>query len=204
MRVAIVVYDGFDELDALGPLEVLRNAAASGADLEVELVTLDGTAEVTGSHGLRVRPDRRLDPAAVDLLVVPGGGWNDRAPKGAWAEAERGELPATIAAMHRAGTAVATVCTGGMLATAAGLTSGRPAVTHRGAVEELRAAGARVVEARVVDDGDLVTAGGVTAGIDLALWLVERHFGAERATADATEMEHTRQGEVWSAALRAR
>jgi transcriptional regulator GlxA family with amidase domain len=71
-------------------------------------------------------------------------------------------------------------------------------------VEELRAAGARVVEARVVDDGDLVTAGGVTAGIDLALWLVERHFGAELATAVATEMEHTRQGEVWSAAPRAR
>jgi len=76
--------------------------------------------------------------------VVPGGGWNDRAPRGAWAEAERGELPAAIAAAHRAGAQVATVCTGAMLATAAGLTQGRPAITHHSAVDDLRASGARV------------------------------------------------------------
>jgi transcriptional regulator GlxA family with amidase domain len=199
MRIAIVVFEGFDELDAIGPLEVLRQAAVAGADLEVELVTLDGAAEVTGSHGLRVRPDGRLDQGRTELLVVPGGGWTDRSPHGAWAEAERGELPAAIAAAHRAGAAVATVCTGAMLATAAGLTQGRPAVTHRGALDELRASGAQVVEARVVDDGDLVTAGGVTSGIDMALWLVERHFGAQLADAVAAEIEHPRQGGVWRA-----
>jgi transcriptional regulator GlxA family with amidase domain len=198
VRIAVVVFEGFDELDAIGPLEVLRNAAAMGApDLSVELVALDGAAEVTGSHGLRVRPDGRLEPDRTDLLVVPGGGWNDRGPRGAWAEAERGELPAAIAAAHRAGAQLATVCTGAMLATAAGLTRGRPAITHHGAVEDLRASGAQVVEARVVDDGDLVTAGGVTSGIDLALWLVERHFGAELAEAVAAEIEHPRHGEVW-------
>jgi transcriptional regulator GlxA family with amidase domain len=52
-------------------------------------------------------------------------------------------------------------------------------------------------EARVVDDGDLVTAGGVTSGIDMALWLVERHFGADLADAVAGEIEHPRHGEVW-------
>ncbi|HEU4898030.1 MAG TPA: DJ-1/PfpI family protein [Actinomycetota bacterium] len=196
MRIAVVVFEGFDELDAIGPLEVLRNAAEGGADLEVALVTLDG-AEVTGSHGLRVRPDGRLDPDRTDLLVVPGGGWSDRAARGAWAEAERGELPAAIAAAHRAGAQVATVCTGAMLATAAGLTQGRPAVTHHSAVEDLRASGAQVVEARVVDDGDLVTSGGVTSGIDMALWLVERHVGAAAAEAVAAEIEHPRHGEVW-------
>jgi transcriptional regulator GlxA family with amidase domain len=199
LRIAVVVFEGFDELDAIGPLEVLRNAAKGGADLEVALVSLDGAAEVTGSHGLRVRPDGRLDPDRTDLLVVPGGGWNDRAARGARAEVERGELPAAIAAAHRAGAQVATVCTGAMLATAAGLTQGRPAITHHGAVDDLRASGAQVVEARVVDDGDLVTAGGVTSGIDLALWLVERHFGAELAEAVAAEIEHPRHGEVWRA-----
>jgi transcriptional regulator GlxA family with amidase domain len=200
MRIAVVVFEGFDELDAIGPLEVLRNAATmGGAGLQVDLVALDGAAEVTGSHGLRVRPDGPLDPDRTDLLVVPGGGWNDRAPKGARAEAERGELPAAIAAAHEAGAVVATVCTGAMLATAAGLTRGRPAVTHHDAIEDLRAAGAEVVEARVVDDGDLVTAGGVTSGIDMALWLVERHFGAELADAVAAEIEHPRHGEVWRA-----
>lgn len=200
MQVAVVVYEGFDELDAIGPLEVLRNAAAMGAaDLSVELVTLDGAAEVAGSHGLRVRTDGRLDPDRTDLLVIPGGGWNDHGAHGAWAEAERGELPAAIAAAHGAGAVVATVCTGAMLAASAGLTRGRPAITHHGAVEDLRASGARVVEARVVDDGDLVTAGGVTSGIDMALWLVERHFGADLAEAVAAEIEHPRHGEVWRA-----
>ena len=198
MRVAVVIFDGFDELDAIGPLEVLRNAAAMGATgLSVELVALDGAAEVTGSHGLRVRPDGRLDPERTDLLVIPGGGWNDRGAHGAWAEAERGDLPAAIAAAARGGAVVATVCTGAMLAATAGLTRGRPAITHHDAVEDLRASGARVVEARVVDDGDLVTAGGVTSGIDMALWLVERHFGADLAGAVAAEIEHPRHGEVW-------
>jgi transcriptional regulator GlxA family with amidase domain len=200
VRIAVVVFDGFDELDAIGPLEVLRNAATMGdAGLQVELVALGGAAEVTGSHGLVVRTDGPLDPGRADLLVIPGGGWNDRGAQGAWAEAERGDLPAAIAAAHRAGAVVATVCTGAMLATAAGLTRGRPAVTHQGAVEELRASGAEVVEARVVDDGDLVTAGGVTSGIDMALWLVERHFGAELADRVAAEIEHPRHGEVWRA-----
>jgi transcriptional regulator GlxA family with amidase domain len=199
MRIAVVVFDGFDELDAIGPLEVLRNAAKGGADLEVALVSLDGAAEVTGSHGLVVRTDGPLDREGTDLLVIPGGGWNDRGTHGAWAEAERGELPAAIAAAHAGGTAVATVCTGAMLATAAGLTRGRPAVTHHDAIDDLRAAGAEVVEARVVDDGDLVTAGGVTSGIDMALWLVERHFGADLAGAVAAEIEHPRHGEVWRA-----
>jgi len=95
MRIAAVVFEGFDELDAVGSLEVLRNAAAMGAtDLSVELVAVDGAAEVTGSHGLRVRTDGRLDPDRADLLGIPGGGWNDRGAQGAWAEAERGDLPA--------------------------------------------------------------------------------------------------------------
>jgi transcriptional regulator GlxA family with amidase domain len=138
----------------------------------------------------------------VDLVLVPGGGWNDRSERGAWAEARRGELPAAIARLHRAGVAVGSVCTGAMLLSAAGLTRGRPATTHASAVPDLRAAGAEVVDARVVDDGDLVTAGGVTSGIDLALWLVERNWGADLADRIATEMEHDRRGPVHVASKR--
>ena len=81
MRIAVVVFEGFDELDAIGPLEVLRNAAKGGADLEVALVSLDGAAEVTGSHGLRVRTDGRLDPdAAVQALSAAVSGDATKAP----------------------------------------------------------------------------------------------------------------------------
>ena len=197
MKVAIVLFDGFDELDAIGPFEVLREAARRGAALDVRLVTLDGVEEVVGSRGLRVRPDGPLRNERPDVVLVPGGGWNDRAERGAWAEAQRGELPAAVGRLHAEGATVATVCTGGMLAAAAGLVASRPAVTHHTALRDLEAAGAEVVRARVVDDGDLVMAGGVTSGLDLALWLVERHFGAELADAIADELEYERRRDVW-------
>ena len=84
-----------------------------------------------------------------------------------------------------------------MLLAHAGLTDRRPAVTHRGALDDLRDSGAEVVEARVVDDGDLVTAGGITAGIDLALHLVEREIGPDVAERVATNMEYEPRGEVY-------
>jgi len=196
VRIAVVIYDGFDELDAVGPYEVFRNAVRGGADAQVDLVTLEPAERVTASHGLVVEPQGELD-GRYALVVVPGGGWNDRAGSGAFAEAERGELPAALANLHEGGAAVASVCTGGMLLSAAGLTQGRPATTHHAALEELASAGAEIVDARVVDDGDLVTSGGVTSGIDMALWLVEREWGKPLSDAIAGEMEHERRGPVW-------
>jgi transcriptional regulator GlxA family with amidase domain len=190
-RIDIVIYQGFDELDALGPFEVLRNAG-----LDARLVTIDGAPTVTGSHGAVLRPEGVLSEE-TDLVVVPGGGWNDRAAEGAWAEAQRGELPRRLAELHGAGIPLASVCTGGMLLAEAGVLQGRPATTHHGALEELRERGADVVEERVVDDGDVLSAGGVTSGIDLALWLVERERGRDAADAVAREMEHERRGGVW-------
>ncbi|MFB6080792.1 MAG: DJ-1/PfpI family protein [Haloferacaceae archaeon] len=197
-RVAIVVYDGFDELDAVGPYEVLSAAGDRGADLTPRLVTLDPCDRVTARHGLVVEPQGTLPKAAAegrpDLLVVPGGGWNDRAPTGAWAEVERGALPEAVAAHHRAGATVASVCTGAMVLARAGLLDGRPAATHAGARDDLRAAGAEVKTARVVDDGDVLTAGGVTSGLDLALHLVERIADERLADRVAEELEYPREG----------
>jgi transcriptional regulator GlxA family with amidase domain len=199
LQVAIVVFDGVDELDALGPFEVLRNATAAGADINAHLVSLDGAEEVTGSHGLRFRVDGRLRGERPDVLIVPGGGWNDRGARGAWAEAQRGTLPEAIARLHSAGTTIASVCTGAMLVASAGLLAGRRAITHQGALADLEQAGAQVTAARVVDDGDILSAGGVTAGLDLAMWLVERHAGAAIAALVSTEMEYTPSGDVASA-----
>src|SRR4051812_12703307 len=189
MQTEILLYDGFDELDAFGPYEVLANGG-----FEPRFVTLGGAESVTASHGARVMVDGALGETP-DLLVVPGGGWGDRAPQGAWAEAQRGEMPRAIAARHHGGATIASVCTGAMLLASAGLLAGRPAVTHHVALDELEEAGADVQrDARVVDDGDILTAGGVTSGIDLALWIVERERGAEAADAVAREIEHTRGG----------
>jgi transcriptional regulator GlxA family with amidase domain len=144
-----------------------------------------------------------LDPAP-ELLVVPGGAWASRAPQGAWAEVRRGVIPAAIAERHAAGSVVAGVCTGVMLLAASGMLRGRPAVTHRVALEELREAGADLrPEARVVDDGDVLSAGGVTSAIDLALHIVERERGEEAAAVGARRIEYERRQPVLETSSRA-
>ena len=196
MDIAIVLFDGVDELDAVAPYEVFENAREAGADVAATLCTIDDVDEVTASHGLRVGVDHRLGDLEPDLILVPGGGWTSGDDVGARAEAERGAIPETVASLYDDGVAVAGVCTGGMLLAAAGLTDGRPATTHRGAREDLGESGATVVDARVVDDGDLVTAGGVTSGLDLAFHIVRREFGDEVADAVAARMEYEPRGRV--------
>ncbi|TKX77649.1 DJ-1/PfpI family protein, partial [Halorubrum sp. SD626R] len=110
--------------------------------------------------------------------------------------AQRGDLPDALARYHDADVTIASVCTGSMLLAEAGVTDGRRAVTHASALDELRESGARVVDARVVDDGDLITAGGITSGIDLALYLLEREFGEPTAARVATVLEYERRGDV--------
>src|SRR6059058_3322936 len=187
--IDIVLFDGVDELDAVGPLEVLRGAAAQGADLAVRLVTRTQPLEVTGNHGLRLAADAVYEPGA-DVLLVPGGGWIARADQGAWAEAERGDWLPLIKAAAESGVLLAGVCTGVMLLARAGIVGDRPATTHQGAKPDLEAAGVKVLDERVVDAGGLVTAGGVTSGIDLGLHLVERLAGPEAAERQATALEY--------------
>lgn len=191
-RLHILLYDGFDELDAVGPFEVLRRAAED-ADLTVRLVSGSDALDVEASYGLRVRADTRIDSAPLpDVLLVPGGGWKDRSTPGAWTEYQRSVVPDLVAQVHQSGGVVASVCTGALLLAKAGILAGRPAATHHTARGDLRAHDVAVSDARVVDDGDVVTAGGVTAGLDLAFHLVERLATRDLATTIATEMEYRR------------
>jgi uncharacterized protein (DUF427 family)/putative intracellular protease/amidase len=192
-RVDIVVFDGVDELDAVGPLEVLRSAAAAGAGIDTSLVCLRQPLEVTGAHGLRLQADAVYAPGA-DVLVVPGDGWLARSEAGAWGEVERGEWLPLLRAAADAGVVMAGVCTGVMLLARAGVVGKRPATTHRSAWADLGETGAQVVDERVVDDGDLLTAGGVTSGIDLALRLVERLAGRAFAEREATRLDYPWRG----------
>jgi transcriptional regulator GlxA family with amidase domain len=202
-RIEILVFPGVDELDALGPLEVLRNAQAFGAKFETRIVTVEDHQEITGSHRLRFRPDALLAAdGRPDVLVVPGGGWNTRSAEGAWNAAQLGVIPRAIARLHGEGAILASVCTGAMLVAAAGLANNRHLTTHHQTLAELRAVGARVVEARVVDDGDIISASGVTSGLDLGLYLVERFANGEVARKVAREMEYERRDPVWKQAER--
>ena len=205
LDVEILLFDGFDELDAIGPYEVFDTASAFGADLEVSLVTVDPVPRVIASHELLVEPHGMLSSrvSPPDLLLVPGGGWSSD-DGGVRQVVEAGRLPSAVGDLHDAGATVASVCTGAMVLAEAGLLEGRPATTHHSALDDLATAGADVrttgdtsgTGVRAVDDGDVLTAGGITAGLDLALWIVEREFGAEIAANVARELEHERRDEI--------
>ena len=192
MIADIVVYDGTDEIDVFGPVEVLRSAAELGGDITARIVTRTAQDFVTSVHGVRFQPDGVLGDQPSDVLIVTGGSWLTRASVGAWGEVQRGELLTALAAASARTPITAGVCTGTMLLAHAGLIGNRRAVTHHTAWEELSATGAQLVPERVVDDGDLVTAGGVTSGIDLALWLVQRELGEALAQQVADRMEYAR------------
>jgi transcriptional regulator GlxA family with amidase domain len=191
MRIDITVFDGFDELDAIGPLEVFKNAAAAGGAFSAQLVTRVPAVVVTGCHGLRVVPDGTFS-AGGDMVFVPGGAWVARSDVGAWGEVQRGDWLPILAQAAREGALMASVCTGAMLLAHAGVIGTRRAGTHHSAWDDLAATGATVVPDRVVDDGHLLTAGGVTSGIDLALWIVERFGSVQLANAVSDQMEYPR------------
>ncbi|MVZ98978.1 DJ-1/PfpI family protein [Actinomadura sp. LD22] len=203
MHAQIVLFDGFDPLDAVAPFEVLH---ASGA-VTVELVTAEGPREVVGgTGGLTLRATAALDPGRAGLVVVPGasGAAEPQADDSIPAVLGRTlstALPALLkTAMDDPDVTVATVCGGSLVLAMAGLLDGRHAVTHHLGMDMLDATGARAVHARVVDDGDLVTAGGVTSGLDLGLYLLEREVGPRIAHAVEELFAYERRGTVWRAA----
>ena len=191
MRIEIAVYPDFDEVDAIGPFEVLANVRHAHPEVEVELVGAHGPGEIVAGHGLRMTCVEGMSEAA-DLIVVPGGGWIRGG--GVRAQYEDGTLATRLRELHDGGTTMASVCTGGILLAQAGILDGRPATTHKAALDHLAEMGADVDrEARVVDDGDVITAGGVTSGFDLAFHLVERYWDAELAGTIAELMEYDRR-----------
>ncbi|MBE1462565.1 DJ-1/PfpI family protein [Kibdelosporangium phytohabitans] len=194
MRVQIVLFDGVEEQDFIAPVEVLGLAGKMGAALTTTLVSTAKPGTVTCMHGTRVEVPNGWSPPDADVLIVPGGGYNNRTGPGVHRLiADKGFL-ARLAASKALPVGI---CTGVMVLSAAGLTRGRPATTHAGAKADLAAQGATLVNARVVDDGTLITGGGITSGLEVALWLVERFIGANQAQRVETVLEYERRGSVW-------
>lgn len=188
------LFDGVDELDVLGPYEVFSCAQRTGASIEPTVVGLDSTAPIQANHGTTIEPQATL--GTPDVVVVPGGGWSDD-EGGVRVQVEDGALGDRLVQLHGNGTVIASVCTGAMVLAHAGLLDGKTATTHETAKRDLEAFDAITVsEDRYVDADDVLTAGGVTSGIDLALHLTER-FGDE-ATAEtvASELAYDRARSV--------
>jgi transcriptional regulator GlxA family with amidase domain len=180
--IDVLLFDGCEALDALGPCEVLAYGG-----LDVRAVTRSDRRLVRTAQGLELRADAPRD--GVEWLIVPGGGWDARHtdPR---TEAASGAVGAYARAHHRRGGKLASVCTGAMWLADAGLIGARPATTHHQYWDELAAMGADVRRGeRVVDDGDLVTSGGITSGMFLGLHLVERLVSADARRQVEAEIE---------------
>lgn len=196
-QIEIVLFEGFEELDALGPYAIFATAADFGADLSVKLCTLNSMSPVRTSHEVDIEPQGTLSDDA-DLILIPGGGWDNRDGPGTWAEVQRGDLPIAIARQYGRGAITTSVCTGGLLLASGGLLDDRPATTHKSALDDLRDFGVDVIEARVVDDGDVLTAAGVISGLDLALWIIKEAYGPDIEDAVTNEIEYYGMGEVYT------
>jgi transcriptional regulator GlxA family with amidase domain len=174
MTIGILVFDGVEEMDFIGPWQVFT-AAVRGRPGDKVLTVAARIAPILCEMGMRMIPDAVYeDVPALDVVIVPGG-------SGARREIAN---PATIrwlasVASHCAW--LTSVCTGTFLLAGAGLTAGRRVTTHHDFIEALRRmGGSDVVEGvRFVRDGKLLTAGGVMSGIEMSLWLVETLYGPD-------------------------
>jgi putative intracellular protease/amidase len=183
MNIAIVLYDRFTALDAIGPYEVLsRLPGATVTFVAAErgpVRTDNGMLTLLAEHSLE-------DMREPDILLVPGG-------PGEVAQRAGGAVLDWLRAADRTSTWTTSVCTGSLILAAAGLLNGRRATSHWLALEELRRLGAEPVDERVVFDGKLVTAAGVSAGIDMALALAARVAGDTVAQAIQLGIEYDPQ-----------
>ncbi|MFC4597240.1 DJ-1/PfpI family protein [Cohnella hongkongensis] len=208
LNVQVALFDGFDLLDAIAPYEVFCAAAYYADDaLSVRFVTAEGSRSVvSGVNGVPIEAIGTLNPELPGIILVPGaaGDVDDDGPDSIPAILGRAMNTALTErigqALARRDVTVATVCGGSLVLAMGGLLEGRPAVTNRLGMDLLGATGAVPVQARVVDDGNLVTGGGVTSGLDVALHLVERELGPRIAHEVEQLFEFERRGTVWKAA----
>jgi transcriptional regulator GlxA family with amidase domain len=190
--IGILLFDDVEELDFVGPYEVFTMVnevvKRQGKEPEHDVLLLAERGDaVRCAKGMQVLPHVTLDKAPMlDVLLVPGG-------QGTRREVKNEALLAWIAKAARDCRWVTSVCTGAMLLTAAGPARGKRVTTHWGYVSQLRERGeaAEVLEnTRYVRDGNVVTAAGVSAGIDMALWLVGQLHSPQLARTVQRAMEY--------------
>ena len=179
MRIAIAVFDGAEELDFVGPWEVLTMWRDISPDDAIEVVLVGETTEaVTCAKGMRVLPGTTWDEfGEVDVLVYPGG-------RGTRPQLGDDSIRARLRGLSERGTLMTSVCTGSLVYADAGLLDGRPATTYWTAFDTLVSLGRDIEprpDDRFVDTGEVVTAAGVSAGIDMALHLVGRLASPDKA-----------------------
>lgn len=175
-NIAIVVFPEVEELDFVGPWEVFSSLRSFAPETCNPFIVSEHGGEVRCAKGLRVLADYSFENAPrADIVLVPGG-------MGTRTEVDNPRLIDYVQRASRDAELTTSVCTGAFILERAGLLAGKRATTHWRSLDRLRALGTvEVVEERWVDEGAVVTSSGVSAGIDMALYLVGRLWGPEMA-----------------------
>ncbi|PZF38163.1 MULTISPECIES: DJ-1/PfpI family protein [unclassified Curtobacterium] len=182
IRIAFLLFPHLTQLDLTGPAQVLSRVP--GARVEYVAATLD---PVPSDCGLALVPTVTIrDAGPADVLVVPGG-------DGAFDAMLDPDVVAFVRRQAEHATWITSVCTGAFVLGAAGLLAGRRATTHWASKPMLEAFGAQPVDARIARDGAVVSAAGVSAGIDMALWLAAELAGQPAAEAIQLQIEYDPQ-----------
>ncbi len=184
MKVGVLIFDGVEELDFVGPWEVLSYANKLRPD-SLEMLLVGTHSPVRAFNGLRVIPDVTIDNCPqLDILVVPGG-------KGRMQEMRNQVTLEYIRAQYPGLRMLASVCTGAFLLAEANLLAGKRATTHYTALEELKGYHSiEVREERITRSGNILCAAGVSSGMDLALYLLGELFGPEMPREVAKRIEY--------------
>ena len=183
MRIAILIFDGLTALDAVGPYEVLSRLPGA----ELRLVAKEPGLQRTDTGALGVQADLAIaDLPDPDVVLVPGGVGNRPLMRDS-------EVLDWLRVAHQSSTWTTSVCTGALVLGAAGILDGKRATTHWAFLDRLSELGAEPVTERVVEDGKVITAAGVSAGIDMALTLAARIAGDEVAQAIQLGIEYDPQ-----------
>lgn len=184
MNIAILLYEGLTALDAIGPYEVLSLLP----DARVQFVAAEVGPKRTDNGFLALTADYSLmDVSEPDVIVVPGSSTSTLAPM-----ADRETLE-WLRAAHEKTLWTTSVCSGALILAAAGLLKGRKATTHWMALKYLAKFGAEAVPERIVEQDRIITAAGVSAGIDMALYLAAKIAGVETAQAIQLMIEYDPQ-----------
>jgi len=177
--IGIFVFPGVEELDFVGPWEVLKSWERLAPDDGARVFTLAAEeGPIACAKGMTIVPDETWATAPpIDVLVYPGG-------MGTRSHIGNETIRSWVRETAQRGALMTSVCTGSLVYADSGLLDGRPATTHWGSLDHLKSLGTNIdvrPDDRYVDSGDIITASGVSAGIDMALHLVRRLASEERA-----------------------
>ncbi len=183
MEIAILLYENFTALDCIGPYEVLSRLP----EAEVVFVSADGGTVRSDTRALAIVTEKTLgDVPSPGIVLVPGGPGDEAAAADA-------RVTEWLARVHQTTKWTTSVCTGSIILAAAGLLKGVEATTHWASYDHLRALGAIPVARRFVQSGKIITAAGVSAGIDMALDLLAREAGEDYAKGIQLAIEYDPQ-----------